>query len=586
MSSTPSPFDKEKMPPSVPRLAGILQPVFALRTANDLGIGDTDGARQLVDWCHRHDLRIFQMLPITETSGDGSPYNAISASAIEPSTLAVSPEYVPDLLPEKFHELASPEILAQLRSSPLNYPKVKAIKQAFLEAAFAQFTHAELNRETKRAGEFHQFTRDHAIWIHDYAFFRALMVEHGDNPAWEQWPAEHKSPEHARRWLRSLPQDRHTEFERRVLFYTYVQWLAYGQWEALKAYATAKDVRLMGDIPIGIGRNSADVWAGRGNFDMDWSVGAPPEKFFNTDPFAEKWGQNWGAPLYRWDEMRQRNYDWWRNRVSLTRKIFHICRIDHVMGLFRIYAFPWSADRNGEFMPLDESQAAARTGGRLPGFRPFADDTPEHTAANQHQGEEILRVILDAAGDMSIVAEDLGIVPDYIRSSLHKLAIPGFRVPCFFREPDGRYSDPAQYPCLSVVQPATHDHPSLAATWADHWQQIDDGKNVVEHERELRLALDFAGVTAKPEREYSDALREGALRATLRANSILAVVMLADVFGQPIRFNTPGTAYDGNWSARMSETVEELDRDPNLLAKAKTFSRLVCETNRGTHKCP
>jgi 4-alpha-glucanotransferase len=563
-----------------PRLAGILQPVFAIRTPDDLGIGDTDGVRQMIDWCHRHGLRIFQMLPINETSVDGCPYNAISALAIDPATLAVSPRHIPDLPPEQFHALARPELLAKLRDGPVNYPAVKTLKQSLLESAFEQFATQQLDRETERAAQFRQFTRDHATWIHDYALFRALMRENGENPTWEQWPAEHKSPERARRWLLSLTEKRRAEFQRRIHFFTYIQWLAFGQWEALKAAATAKEVRLMGDIPIGIGRNSADVWAGRANFDMDWSGGAPPEKFFKTDPFTEKWGQNWGAPLYRWDEMRQRNYDWWRTRVGLTGKIFHICRIDHVMGLFRIYAFPWTSDRNDEFLPLDELEVAARTGGRLPGFRPFPDDTPAHTAANQCQGEEILRVIKDAAGEMSIVAEDLGFVPDYIRESLQKLSIPGFRVPSFFREPDGRYSDPGQYPRLSVVQPATHDHPSLAAAWATHWQHIDRGENAEENLRELRRAMDFAGIKGEPVREYSNALHQSTLRATLRANSALAVVMLADVFAHPARINTPGTACAENWSTRMAETVEELDRDPNLLNKTQTFSRLVRETGR------
>ena len=107
------------------------------------------------------------------------------------------------------------------------------------------------------------------------------------------------------------------------------------------------------------------------------------------------------------------------------------------MGFFRIYSFPWTPDRNAVFLPLTEAEAAAKTGGSLPGFKPFADDTPEHKAANQAQGEDILRVVLDAAGDTVIVAEDLGVVPDYVRPTLDKLGIPGFRIPALFREADG-----------------------------------------------------------------------------------------------------------------------------------------------------
>src|SRR5580765_5103057 len=113
-------------------LAGILEPVFAIRTENDLGIGDTDGVRQMINWCHRHGLNIFQTLPINEISDDNSPYNAISSLAIEPTTLSVTPDQVPDLAVKKFHELAPTELLAELRRGRVNYPKVKELKRALL----------------------------------------------------------------------------------------------------------------------------------------------------------------------------------------------------------------------------------------------------------------------------------------------------------------------------------------------------------------------------------------------------------------------------------------------------------------------
>jgi 4-alpha-glucanotransferase len=563
------------------RLAGILQPVFAIRTQDDLGVGDTDGVRQMMDWCHRHGFHVFQMLPINETGGDRCPYNAISALAIDPVTLAVSPRHIPDLTAGEFNKLARPDLLARLRAGPVNYPAVKALKHALLESAYEQFTAQHLQPNTERSIQFRQFMQDHSAWISDYALFRALMKENDENSVWEQWPAQHATPELARQWVRALPKPRRAQFRRRELFFIYVQWLAFGQWQALRAGADAKQMLLMGDMPIGIGRSSADVWAGRANFDLKWSGGAPPEKFFKTDPFTEKWGQNWGVPLYRWDEMRRRNFDWWRTRAGLARNIFHLCRLDHVMGLFRIYAFPWTPDHNADFLPLDAQQAAALTGGRLPGFRPFPDDTAEHAAANQRQGEEILRVLLDAAGDMTIVAEDLGVVPDYVRATLQKLAIPGFRVPALFREPDGRYSDPAQYPRLSLTQPSTHDHLPLAAAWAAYWQHIDCGENVEENQRELRHAMEFAGLSGEPAREYNDSLHQASLHAALRSNSMLAVVMLADVFAQTTRFNAPGSASPENWSARMSESVEDLDRVPALLAKTQNFSSLIRETGRG-----
>jgi len=563
-------------------LAGILEPVFAIRTEEDLGIGDTDGVRQMMDWCHQHGLNIFQTLPINETSDDNSPYNAISSLAIEPATLAVSPRFIPGLSRQKFNQIAPPRLLRKLRRGPVNYPKVKVLKRALLQAAFDTFLTRHFNPGTPRAAGFRRFLADNAEWLADYALFRVLMEENGNHPVWDRWLPAHQTPPGARAWLLSLSEPQRGKLERKQLFFMYVQWLAFGQWQALKSYGDSKQVWLMGDMPFGVGRHSADVWANRALFDLDWSGGAPPETLFKADAFTEKWGQNWGVPNYRWDELRRRNFDWWRTRIGNIQKTFHLCRIDHAPGFFRIYSFPWTPDRNAEFLPLDDTQAAARTGGRLPGFKPFPDDTIEHKAANQQQGEELLRVVLEASGDTTIVAEDLGVVPDYTPAVLQKLGIPGFRIPSFFREKDGRYADPAQYPRLSLTQPATHDHPPLAAAWAEHWQNIDAGRKVEHNRRELRHLMDFAGVKdEEPPRQFTSRLREGYLRAVLQSNSWMVVVMITDVFGQLTRFNTPGTVSPDNWSQRLPKTVKELDEDPVLLAGTETYSRLACEAKRG-----
>ena len=107
----------------------------------------------------------------------------------------------------------------------------------------------------------------------------------------------------------------------------------------------------MGDIPFGVNLYSADVYSRRDEFALDWSGGAPPEPYFKDDEFTQKWGQNWGIPLYRWDVMRTRNLDWWRQRVRGVRKIFHVFRIDHVLGFYRIYAFPWRPDAQSGIPP-------------------------------------------------------------------------------------------------------------------------------------------------------------------------------------------------------------------------------------------
>ena len=563
-------------------LAGVLVPTFALRTESDLGIGDTAGVRQMIDWCHALRLNLLQTLPINETSDDNSPYNAISSLAIEPTTIATTPEHLPDLPATKFKALVPSELLTELRRGRVDYPRVRHLKRQLLEAAYANFLRRDFAHGTARAAAFRGFLAENAGWIADYALFRVLMEQNGGSPAFIWWPAEHQDPQRARTWLLGLPEKQREEFSHKQLFFAYVQWIAFAQWTAVKAHGTERQVFLMGDIPFGVGRFSADVWANRDLFDLEWSGGAPPEKVFKVDPFTEKWGQNWGIPNYDWEELRRRDFGWWRTRVDNIQKVFHLYRIDHVLGFFRIYSFPWTPDRNPEFLPLTEAQAATKTNGRLPGFKQFPDDTPEHKAANQAQGEEILRVVQAASGDTTVVAEDLGVVPDYVPPTLLKLGIPGFRIPMLFREPNGAYSDPAQYPRLSLAQPATHDHPPLAAGWTEAWQQIEAGHDAEGARRELRHLLDFAGLKQlNPPREFTDEIREAITRAVLHANSWLAVFQITDVLGMRERFNTPGSVAATNWSHRLPLTVNELALEPRLRARAEVFARLAREAGRG-----
>ena len=228
-------------------------------------------------------------------------------------------------------------------------------------------------------------------------------------------------------------------------------------------------------------------------------------------------------------------------------------------------------------------EAADRTGGRLPGFKQFPDDTDEHKRANQAQGEEILRVVLEASGDTTVVAEDLGCVPEYVPPTLEKLGTPGFRIPMLFRESDGSYSDPKKYPRLSLAQPATHDHTPIALLWQECWANIDAGRDVENNRSELLHLMNFAGLDqseAAP-REFSDELHEAFTKTVLESNSWLAVFQVQDVFALTARFNVPGSTSTSNWSARLSPTVKELDANPKFRAKTNMFSRLAREAGRG-----
>ncbi len=130
----------------------------------------------------------------------------------------------------------------------------------------------------------------------------------------------------------------------------------------------------MGDIPIGVSLASVDVFGNKEIFDFDWYGGAPPEKLFKDDEFVQKWGQNWGIPLYDWDALKVSGYKWWKQRVRKTTAIFRLFRIDHTLGFYRIYAFPWNPIRNDEFLPLSKEDAAKKCQGRLPKFQRRDDE--------------------------------------------------------------------------------------------------------------------------------------------------------------------------------------------------------------------
>jgi 4-alpha-glucanotransferase len=568
-------------PESFPRLAGVLVPAFSLRTADDLGIGDTAGVRAAIDWCARHRIGLLQLLPINETSADNSPYNAISSMAIDPLSLDLSPSVVPGLARTTFQRLCTNHHLERMRRRPaIDYPGVRALKHAILSDAFKTFENRDIARDSALAVGFRNFCAEHAAWLPDYALFRALMGHHGGSPAWEFWPEFHRSPAAVRAWLLTQPAGERNDLQRAATFHAWVQWLAYTQWEQLKAHADSRGVRLMGDIPFGVGRCSADVWANRELFDLDWSGGAPPEKVFKVDPFTEKWGQNWGIPIYRWDMHRATNHAWWRARVANLCRAFHYFRIDHVLGLYRIYSFPWQPSENDAFLPLDETAAAARTGGRLPRFKAFADDTPEHQAANRAQGEELLRMIQDAAGASHVIAEDLGVVPEYVPASLASLGIPGFRIPAFWRHPDGTYDAPWSYPELSVASPATHDFPPLALEWRRLRETAaGSGPEAAAAQRELEAQARYAGLEAPPA-DFSPALHAGWMRAILSCSSRFAIVQITDLFADTARFNTPGAVSADNWAWRLPVPIAELDENPRYAPLTRQFAELALAHQR------
>ncbi|MBO0695028.1 MAG: 4-alpha-glucanotransferase [Verrucomicrobia bacterium] len=557
------------------KIAGVLVPLFALRGTDDLGIGDTGALREFIDWVAEVGFKLVQLLPINETGVDNSPYNAISAIAIEPTTLHLAPGTPQDLTQEDFDASVADVDRRSLRLGEVKYRQVKRLKRRILEKAFANFSaHAGQERQL----EFRTFCEQESAWLRDYALFRVLMEENDDSAAWNHWPAQNQSIEKARNWLGALPQNRKAALAARENFFCYVQWVAHQQWRAIKSYAEERGVALMGDIPFGVSYSSADVFARPDEFVLDWCGGAPPEPHFKDDAFTQKWGQNWGIPLYSWEKMRANNFAWWRQRVRPVRRIFHLFRIDHVLGFYRIYAFPWRPRKNKQFLPLDWNQMLEQTGGRAPHFFPRDDETPENCEANKREGEEYLRVVLDEAGVTRVIGEDLGLVPHYVRPNLGTLGIAGFKIPQW--ELRGDQVIPGhEYERLSVATYATHDHKPIRALW----EEAFENPTVTSEQSRFELAKIgvFAGFDPRVDQiDFEKDFYPASMGALFRSEAWLAIVMVTDLLARKYRFNVPGTNANLNWTRRIRRSVAQLRSSRKEQARMRLIHGLLQKTGR------
>ncbi|WP_367873386.1 4-alpha-glucanotransferase [Luteolibacter sp. Populi] len=552
------------------RLAGLLLPAFTPRREGDLGIGDTRAIRKWIDHCAEHGIGFLQLLPLNETGGDDSPYNAISSVAFEPLYLSFDQKDIP-WLEESEIQQARQELGESLTASKVNYAAVRKVKRALLEKAWQRY----------QAGQgdiaFYRFRREEAAWLPNYCIYRWLMDQAGGSEAWDWWPEAWKTVEGALAHLESERGKDAAAVDGRLEFYAWVQWLCFRQWRAVRDHADNLGVKLMGDIPIGVSRYSADVFFHREDFDLENCGGAPPELIFKYDPFIQKWGQNWGIPLYRWQRMEAAGFVWWRQRIAKLTTVFHIFRVDHVLGFYRIYSFPWQPQRNGEFLPLTEKEAMKLTGGPLPGWAPRPDDTPVHKAANRADGDLRLRMVIEAAGNAAVVGEDLGCVPDYVRPHLASLDVAGFRIPHWDFDAEGHVIPPEELPECSFATYSTHDHDSVPALWANFHRIVADPDADPDEQRQaaeyLRLMAEFAGV---PETvPYGPELKAALFDALLASRSRYAAFMITDLCDLTDRINSPGTVGPHNWSFRLP-----IEKEATAVRELNALQGILLATGR------
>jgi len=410
--------------------------------------------------------------------------------------------------------------LEEVRASArIDWPKVRRLKDRWLRKAWARFVASGAAAGSQRSRDLAAFCERERDWLDDYTLFRALREADPDH-SWRSWPEamRGRAPptlEEAKGRLAPL-----------IGYFAYLQWLAHRQLERARAEAHSFGVLFAED--------SADAWARQGELRFDATIGVPPDVYSET-------GQDWGLPVYRWEVMEERAFDWLRHRARRTAEIFDIARIDHVVGFYRTYVRP--------------------RGTGAPFF------SPGDVRAQARQGEAVLDVFRSSGA--YLVAEDLGTVPQFVRQSLARMAIPGYRVLRWEKGPDGAFHDPADWPALSVATTGTHDTTSMVSWWEE--------LATAEREALCRLpALQSVGES----REFSPAVHRGLLDVVYHSRSQFLALPFQDLFGLRDRLNVPGTVSSANWTFRLPWTLPQLSSDPSLRARAVSLRKMALDSGR------
>ena len=558
------------------RIAGLLVPVFALRHGKDFGVGDTLALKEAIDFCVQQGFGLLQFLPVHETVGDHSPYNAISSRALSPAFLALTEADVPGLTEQMLRAAAPENWLAQLRGGQVRHNSVFPLKIHVLLDAHRVFRAGEASEE--ELAEFAQFQRDNASWLTPYTLFRVLIREYEGNPNWSEWRPEHQSVSGAEAWLaRNLDRAR---LEQARDGFAFIQWVAWRQWRSVRAYADAKGILLMGEMSFGVGRCSVDVWAHPELFDLEWNVGSAPLGTQDANKDSERWGQNWGLPAYRWENHRSSGFAWLRERVASEKQFFHACRVDHLRGYFRAFMFPWPGGaRHAEFAKFTDEEVKQRTGGKMPRYVPGPDSDPASAKMNELQGREIIAVIQEEADEMHLVAEILGEPADYMRRTLEDMRLANLTFPHFDRRADRSLPPIETLRKRSLVAYANHDQAPLAAQYLAMTARAkkDPAGNAAI---DLRNLLELIGWEGAPPETLNDYLLEALLRTLFRTPCQLAVVMSSDLLGIGQRFNLPGSYGAETWCERLALPLSEYVRHPEFGRRVATVARLIAESGR------
>lgn len=466
------------------------------------GIGGMGpSARQFIDLLSQTGQSYWQMLPLGPTGYGNSPYMCFSAFAGNPLLISLE-----RLAAEGLLDTADLQSVPEFPSHRVDFASAVPFKYGLLRKAFDRFAGA---RSDAFPDDYYQVCERNAFWLEDHALFMALKEAHGGR-VWTEWeePAARRNPDALVRWRDRL--------RREIQFHKFLQFVFCQQWQALRAYAAARNIRLIGDIPIYVAHDSADVWAHRYLFHLDERgdplvvAGVPPDYFSAT-------GQRWGNPIYRWEEMARHHYAWWIDRFRVNFAMVDLVRLDHFRGFEAYWEIPASDDTavNGQWVkgPADDLFVAAK----------------------------------EALGELNVIAEDLGVITAEVDALRERLGFPGMRIlqVAFGSDPKASEYRPHNYIRNCAAYTATHDHNTTVG-----WFTAEPGSQTTQSAEEVRAERE---TTRKYLGTDGSEIHWDFIRLALSSVANLAVFPLQDLLGlgTEARMNRPGTG-TGNWEWRFT----------------------------------
>lgn len=497
------------MPIKFPRASGILLHPTSL--PGDFGVGDLgDEAFRFVDFLVRSRQTYWQILPLGPSGQGNSPYSAYSAFA--GNTLLISPEKLVE------DNLVSPGSIATVPELPrdsVDYQKVRLWKEKILAQSFETFLSLTA---TPLTDEFLDFSRTNDWWLDDYALFCALKSSNNQS-AWFRWSDLLRSRDAA-----ALDEAR-SRLGREITAEKFYQFLFFRQWLALRKYANVNGVRIIGDIPIFVAHDSADVWCNQNKFKLNkdgspkFVAGVPPDYFSKT-------GQRWGNPIYDWEALVADRFNWWTARVAFTLETVDIVRLDHFIGFSRNWEVPGT------------------------------DETAEHGKWNDVPGAALFTVLRQRLGELPIIAEDLGSITPEVEHLRDTFGFPGMRILQYAFGGDAKNRDlPHNYIKTAVAYTGTHDNDTTVG-----WYRSAP-KNVRTHCRKY--------IRSNGREIHWDMIRE--LFASV-ADTVIVPAQDILGLGSDSRMNTPATA-NGNWEWRMGRDPIPEKTIERLTELAETYGR-------------